>query len=122
MAAAALAGAPIVAVKGLGGFHLACDASSQGAVAELRRRKRRDEKPFAVMVPDLAAAERLAELGDEERRLLLSAERPIVLLRRRPSAALASAVAPGNPLARALAALHAAPPPAARPASAGRWS
>jgi hydrogenase maturation protein HypF len=88
----------IVAVKGLGGFHLACDATSSAAVCLLRVRKRRDEKPFAVMVSDLAAAERLAELAPEERRLLDSVERPIVLVRRRPESGLAEEVAPGNPL------------------------
>jgi hydrogenase maturation protein HypF len=88
----------VLAVKGLGGFHLACDATSRAAVDRLRRRKRREEKPFAVMVRRLEDAERLAELGDAERALLASAERPIVLARRRPDAALAAEVAPDNPL------------------------
>ncbi|HSL24597.1 MAG TPA: carbamoyltransferase HypF [Vicinamibacterales bacterium] len=88
----------IVAVKGIGGFHLACDATSEMAVLRLRRRKRRDEKPFAVMARDLDAAEQLAVLGPSERALLLSSERPIVLAERRRSAPLAEAVAPGNPL------------------------
>ena len=79
----ALEAGRIGAVKGLGGYHLACDAGSPRAVAELRRRKHRDEKPFAVMVRDLAQAEKLAEIGDGERRMLLSAERPIVLVRKR---------------------------------------
>jgi hydrogenase maturation protein HypF len=69
----------IVAVQGLGGFHLACDATSGEAVAELRRRKRRDDKPFAVMVESLAAAELVAELDDAARKALLSPARPIVL-------------------------------------------
>jgi hydrogenase maturation protein HypF len=88
----------IVAVKGLGGFHLACDATNPAAVCLLRERKRRDEKPFAVMVGDLAEAERWAVLEPEERRLLESVERPIVLVRRRDGKGLADEVAPGNPL------------------------
>jgi len=88
----------IVAVKGLGGFHLTCDATSAAAIAELRARKRRDEKPFAVMTADLAGAGDIADLDADERHLLLSVERPIVLARRRTSAALAPNVAPGNPL------------------------
>lgn len=88
----------IVAVKGLGGHHLACDATSDEAVATLRDRKQRDEKPFAVMVRDLAEAQSLAEIDDTERSLLGSPERPIVLVRRRPGAHLARGVAPGLPL------------------------
>ena len=84
----------IVAIKGLGGFHLACDATCEDTVARLRERKHRDEKPFAVMVRDLAAAEALAILGDEQRRLLLSVERPIVLAAARPATNLAPNVAP----------------------------
>ncbi len=97
-AATALGEGRIVAVKGIGGFHLACDAGSEAAVEELRRRKRRDHKPFAVMTRDLAEAERLAELSDPERRLLAACERPIVLAPRRAGAPLAEALAPGNPL------------------------
>jgi len=88
----------VVAVKGLGGFHLACDARSSRAVELLRRRKHRDEKPFAVMVRTLAEAEALAILSDEERALLVSRERPIVLLSRREGARLAPEVSPGTPL------------------------
>ena len=88
-AAEAIGRGLIVAVKGLGGFHLACDATSAAAVAGLRVRKRRDERPFAVMTADLARAEDIAELDADERHLLLSVERPIVLARRRASAALA---------------------------------
>ncbi len=95
-AAALLLRGAIVAVKGLGGFHLACDATNEPAVAALRARKRRDEKPFAVMVASLADAETLAELDGTERTLLASIERPIVLATRRPSAALAANIAPGN--------------------------
>jgi hydrogenase maturation protein HypF len=89
----------IIALKGLGGYHLACDAGNDAAVCELRRRKHRDEKPFAVMVRDLAAAERLCHVDDQERELLESPRRPIVLLRKRRSftALEASpAVAPGR--------------------------
>lgn len=78
-----LACGSIVAIKGLGGFHLACDASNERAVAELRRRKRRSNKPLAVMVRDLADVERLCHVNDIERGLLAGSIRPIVLLRRR---------------------------------------
>jgi hydrogenase maturation protein HypF len=94
--AEALRGSCIVAIKGLGGFHLACDATCADAVERLRERKHRDEKPFAVMVATLADAEALAILGDEERRLLTSVERPIVLARARAGSALAANVAPCN--------------------------
>jgi hydrogenase maturation protein HypF len=97
-AAAALRAGRIVALKGIGGFHLACDATSAAAVRRLRERKRRDEKPFAVMVRDLAAARDAAHVGPAERRLLESVERPIVLLARRPDASLCEDIAPGNPL------------------------
>lgn len=73
----------IVAIKGLGGFHLSCDASNEQAVAELRRRKRRSNKPLAVMVRSLADVERLCHISDVERDLLAGSIRPIVLLRRR---------------------------------------
>ena len=96
-AARALCAGMIVALKGLGGFHLACDATSSEAIARLRRRKHREEKPLAVMVADLAAAEALALLSPGERDALTSAERPIVLARRRREAILAPEVAPRNP-------------------------
>ncbi len=86
----------IVGIKGLGGFHLACDATCADVVGRLRERKHRDEKPFAVMVPDLAAAEAFAIIGDEERVLLTSAERPIVLARKREATTLAENIAPRN--------------------------
>lgn len=73
----------IVAIKGLGGFHLACDAANEQAVVELRRHKRRSNKPLAVMVRDLTDAERLCRVNDAERDLLAGSIRPIVLLRRR---------------------------------------
>ena len=87
----------IVAWKGLGGYQLACDARQPAAVDELRRRKKRSEKPFAVMVGDVETAEALCRLSPRERRSLVSPERPIVLLRRRPEADLAEGVSPGNP-------------------------
>ena len=86
----------IVAVKGLGGFHLAADARNEEALLTLRHRKGRVAKPFAVMVRDLAEAELLGELGDLERSLLLSPERPIVLAKRRVNGPASSQVAPGN--------------------------
>jgi hydrogenase maturation protein HypF len=85
----------IVAVRGLGGFHLAVDATDQEAVARLRTRKRREEKPFAVMVRTLLEARGLAEVGPDEALLLASRERPVVLVRRRAGTPLAEAVAPG---------------------------
>jgi hydrogenase maturation protein HypF len=91
---AALLEGAIVAVKGLGGYHLACRADHEGAVAKLRARKRREEKPFALMAPDLEAARQLAELGPEHEALLAGRERPIVLARRQAGAAVAPAVAP----------------------------
>ena len=78
-----LADGGIVAIKGLGGFHLACDATNEQAVRELRRRKRRSNKPLAVMVRSLAGAERLCHIDGVERDLLAGSVRPIVLLRRR---------------------------------------
>ncbi|HXE00075.1 MAG TPA: carbamoyltransferase HypF [Candidatus Acidoferrum sp.] len=95
-AAALIRAGRILAVKGLGGYHLAADAGDERAVAALRGRKHREEKPFATMVADVDGAERLAILDPEERRLLTSARRPIVLVRRRPEAPVASATAPGN--------------------------
>lgn len=78
-----LACGSIVAIKGLGGFHLACNAANEQAVVELRRRKRRSNKPLAVMVRSLADTERLCHVDDAERGLLAGSIRPIVLLRRR---------------------------------------
>ncbi len=87
----------IVAVKGIGGFHLVVDATNQEAVARLRVRKHRFGKPLAVMVRDLDAARRLCEVSDAEAALLTSTERPIVLLRALGSPGLAAGVAPGVP-------------------------
>jgi hydrogenase maturation protein HypF len=83
----------VLAIKGLGGFHLACDATNPEAVATLRARKRRWGKPLAVMVPDLEAARRIAEVEPEEAALLAGVIRPIVLLRRRPDDGLAPLIA-----------------------------
>jgi len=80
---AALKRGSIMAVKGLGGFHLAVDAANEEAVQTLRTRKIREEKPFAIMVKDLAAAKRLAHVSPEEERLLQTPQRPIVLLRKK---------------------------------------
>ena len=74
----------IVAVKGLGGFLLACDATNDAAVAELRRRKRRPHKPFALMVRDLSAVKKLCRLTAEDKAALLHPRRPIVVLPRLP--------------------------------------
>jgi hydrogenase maturation protein HypF len=87
----------IVALKSMGGYHLACDAGYSLAVAELRRRKRRDEKPLAIMVRDLQLAADLCETSGAELELLSSSRRPIVLLRQRPGTLLAEGVAPRNP-------------------------
>ncbi|MEI9977595.1 MAG: carbamoyltransferase HypF [Edaphobacter sp.] len=86
----------IVAIKGLGGFHLAVDAANVSAVAELRRRKRRFEKPLAVMVPDISHAEEICIVHKEDRALLESSERPIVLMRARSGSGLPDVIAPGN--------------------------
>jgi hydrogenase maturation protein HypF len=94
-AAALLRAGGIVALQGLGGFHLACDATRAAVVDRLRARKRRERKPFAVMVRDLSEAGRVARLEPGERALLASPARPIVLCRRRRGAPLAPGVAPG---------------------------
>jgi hydrogenase maturation protein HypF len=86
----------VVAVKGLGGFHLACDATNNEAVALLRERKGRVDKPFAIMSFDLETVETYCEANDEEQALLTSRERPILLLRRRPESPISPLVAPGN--------------------------
>jgi hydrogenase maturation protein HypF len=86
----------ILAVKGLGGFLLACDATNEEAVTGLRQRKRRPHKPFALMVRDVAAARRLCELSPEDEWSLVSARKPIVILPRLPKATLAAGIAPGD--------------------------
>ena len=93
-----LAAGKIVAIKGLGGFHLACDAANDSALVLLRERKGRVDKPFAVMARDLQTIQQFAELNGEEIALLTSKERPIVLLKKKESSPLSLLVAPGNPL------------------------
>ena len=95
-AARALLAGAIVAVKGLGGYHLACRADDEHAVARLRARKHREDKPFALMAPDLDAAHALVVLSTQEAALLCSRARPIVLAPRRPGAHLAESLAPGS--------------------------
>lgn len=95
-AAHALRAGAIVALKGIGGYHLVCRADDPHAVAALRERKKRAEKPFAIMVSDVAAARRLAWIDDTEAALLSGRERPIVLARRRAAVRLASSIAPGH--------------------------
>ena len=97
-AARAIHAGMIIALKGIGGFHLACDATSDQAVRRLRDRKQREHKPLAVMVRDLAQAETIAELSDAERELLTSIERPIVLVRSRTGSPLAASVSESAPL------------------------
>lgn len=87
----------IVALRGLGGFHLAVDATNEAAVERLRRAKQRDQKPFAVMVRTLMEASAIADLDAEEATLIESRERPIVVVQRRGNAHLAAAIAPGLP-------------------------
>ena len=96
LAATEILGGSIIAVKGLGGYHLACDASNERAVSELRVRKAREEKPFAVMVANLESACRVAATTPEETAALASRRRPIVLVRRRDDAPVARSVAPTN--------------------------
>lgn len=101
-ASEALRAGRIVAVKGVGGYHLCCDATNADAVTELRRRKRRDEKPLAVMFRNLDHLRRHADVSDAAAALLASAAAPIVLVPRRAEAGLAPNVAPGNPWIGAL--------------------
>lgn len=101
-AARALRAGGIVAVKGIGGFHLMVEAENEAAVRELRRRKHREEKPLAVMFPSLAALRAVAEVTLEDERWLTAPSAPIVLVARRPGARLADAIAPGNPWIGAL--------------------
>ncbi len=94
-AAEALVAGRVVAIRGLGGFHLAADATNDAAVRRLRERKAREAKPLAVMVRTMVEARRLGRVGPEEERLLTSRERPIVLLETMPEAGLAPSLAPG---------------------------
>ena len=86
----------IVAIRGLGGFHLACDARNDRAVRLLRERKRRSDKPFALMARDPAAVEAFCAVSDADRRALVSPRRPIVILPRLADSGISAAVAPGN--------------------------
>jgi hydrogenase maturation protein HypF len=95
-AAAALLGGAVAAIKGLGGYHLAALAADERAVGALRARKHREDKPFAVLVASVAAARELCTVDPAEETELTSRRAPIVLLRRRPEAAVASSVAPGD--------------------------
>ena len=95
-AAELLRGGKILAVKGLGGYHLAALASDENAVKLLRSRKHREDKPFAVMAPNLAAARELATIDEVEQRALTGPRRPVVLLKRKLDAHLAHSVAPSN--------------------------
>ena len=92
-----IANGKIVAVKGLGGFHLACDAANTTAVKELRRRKNRSEKPFAVMINDIITAKQLCHISPHEEALLDSIERPILLLGKNNSANISESIAPNIP-------------------------
>jgi hydrogenase maturation protein HypF len=86
----------IVAIKGLGGFHIACDASNREVVEKLRERKRRSNKPFALMAPDINAVKKFCHVSEYEEKVLLSAVRPIVLLRKRSDLTLPAKIAPQN--------------------------
>lgn len=86
----------IVAIKGLGGFHLACDAENDEAVGLLRSRKRRSDKPFALMARDFATVEKFCFVSKADQRALASPQRPIVILARRPGTKISAKVAPGN--------------------------
>lgn len=86
----------ILAIKGLGGFHLACDAENDAAVRRLREHKRRSDKAFALMARDVESIRSIAVMSDADRRALESPRRPIVLMPRRPGANISAAVAPGN--------------------------
>jgi hydrogenase maturation protein HypF len=91
-----LSAGEIVAIRGLGGFHLACDPRNDAAVGRLRERKRRSDKPFALMARDLETAESFCEVSEDDRRALVSPRRPIVILPRRAGSRISAKVAPGN--------------------------
>jgi len=86
----------IIAVKGLGGFHIACDALNAGAVARLRKEKRRNNKPFALMAPDIESVRKHCQVSQQEEALLLSPQRPVVLLEKKRFTALPESIAPKN--------------------------
>lgn len=85
----------IVAIKGIGGYHLACDAFNEGTVQRLRKQKKRPKRPLAVMAASIDAVEEICYVSDEERQLLLSPESPIVILKKRAGNGLAESIAPG---------------------------
>ena len=91
-----LSAGEIVAIRGLGGFHLACDPRNDAAVRLLRERKRRSDKPFALMARDLAAVEAFCAVSDDDRKALAGSRRPIVILARREDSGISAVVAPGN--------------------------
>jgi hydrogenase maturation protein HypF len=86
----------IIVIKGVGGYHLAVDAENNEAVQRLRERKKRDEKPFAIMAADLATARMLVQMDDVEERLLSSPEAPIIIVRKQPETTLSPLIAPNN--------------------------
>lgn len=86
----------IIAIKGLGGFHIACDASNEEAVSTLRQRKRKNNKPFAVMAPDIGAVRGFCHVSEKEESLLVSEKRPVLLLAKKDNAGLAGDVSPHN--------------------------
>ena len=96
MAVERLKNGAIIAIKGIGGYHLAVDAFNHNAVKRLRERKKRDEKPFAIMTASIEAADELAIMNDMEKRLLSSPEAPVVIVRKRQNTSLSSLVAPNN--------------------------
>ena len=87
----------IAAIKGIGGFHLCCDATNEEAVAKLRARKTRPVKPFAVMMRDEAAVERECIVSERQREILTGHQKPILLLEKKPQGRLCPSIAPGNP-------------------------
>jgi hydrogenase maturation protein HypF len=87
----------IVAIKGIGGFHIACDAENEVAVKRLRERKRRGNKPFAIMCPDIRTIESFGDLDDISRNLPMSSESPVVLLKKKAKSTLADSISPNNP-------------------------
>lgn len=92
-----IAGGGIAAIKGIGGFHLCCDATNEEAVAKLRARKNRPVKPFAVMMRDEAAVERECVVSEKQREILTGHQKPILLLEKKPQGRLCPSIAPGNP-------------------------
>ena len=92
-----IAGGGIAAIKGIGGFHLCCDASNEEAVMKLRKRKNRPAKPFAVMMRDEEAVERECRISESQREILTGHQKPILLLEKKPGGKLCQSIAPGNP-------------------------